>query len=212
MTRSRGTPAQEIDSEPGRTLKQKLKEKQNQSNPKFQEDMAYLEGTLDEQALRPRRTMEDFDSQKPNTNRTSIITLSIQANNFEFKPQLLIMLQTHYQFNGLANEDPNDHLERFLDLCATFKYNGMSDDVARLGLFKFTLGRRAKIWLNALPAGSIATWEDLPKKFLGKYFPPAKTIKLRNEILQFLQEPEEHLSEAWERFNGLLKKDAQITR
>ncbi|KAG9458486.1 hypothetical protein H6P81_002994 [Aristolochia fimbriata] len=178
MTRSQGTPAQEIDSEPERTLRQKLKEKQNQSNPKFQEDMENIEGIQDEQALGPRRTMEDFVTQNPNTNRTSIITPSIQANNFEFKPQFLLMLQTHYLFSGLANEDPNDHLEIFLDLCATLKYN----------------------------AGSIATWEDLRKKFLGKYFPPAKTIKLRNEILQFLQEPEENLSEAWERFNGLLKR------
>ncbi|KAG9453915.1 hypothetical protein H6P81_006819 [Aristolochia fimbriata] len=172
----------------------------------FQEDMENIEGTHDEQALRPRRTMEDVVTQSPNTSKTSIITPSIQANNFDFKPQLLLMLQTHYQFSGLANEDPNDHLERFLDLCATFKYNGVSDDAARLRLFKFTLGGRAKTWLNTLPAGSITTWEDIQKKFLGKYFPPAKTIKLRNEILQFLQEPEEHLSEAWERFNGLLKK------
>ncbi|KAG9450268.1 hypothetical protein H6P81_010233 [Aristolochia fimbriata] len=178
MTRSRGTPAQEIYSEPERTLRQKLKEKQNQSNPKFQEDMEHIEGTLDEQALRPRRTMDDFVTQSPNTNRTSIITPSIQANNFDFKPQLLLMLETHYQFSGLANEDPNDHLERFLDLCATFKYNGVSDDAARLRLFKFTLGGRAKTWLKTLPAGSIATWEDLQKKFL----------------------------EAWERFNGLLKR------
>ncbi|KAG9444864.1 hypothetical protein H6P81_016204 [Aristolochia fimbriata] len=168
--------------------------------------MENIEGIQDEQALGPRRTMEDFVTQNPNTNRTSIITPSIQANNFEFKPQLILMLQTHYLFSGLANEDPNDHLERFLDLCATFKYNGMPDDAARLRLFKFTLGGRAKTWLNTLPAGSIATWEDLRKKFLGKYFPPAKTMKLRNEILQFLQEPEEHLSEAWERFNGLLKR------
>ncbi|KAG9444943.1 hypothetical protein H6P81_016283 [Aristolochia fimbriata] len=206
MTRSRGTQAQEIDSGPERTLRQRLKENQNQSNPREQEEMEPIEGANDDQAFRPRRTMEDFVTQSPNTNRTSIITPSIQANNFDFKPQLLLMLQTHYQFNGLANEDPNDHLERFLDLCATFKYNGVSDDAARLRLFKFTLGGRAKTWLNTLPAGSIATWEDLQKKFLGKYFPPAKTIKLRNEIFQFSQESEEHLSEAWERFNGLLKR------
>ncbi|KAG9458301.1 hypothetical protein H6P81_002809 [Aristolochia fimbriata] len=206
MTRSRGNPSQEIDSKPERTLRQRLKENQNQSTPKDQEAMENIEGTLDEQALRPRRTMEDFVTQSPNTNKTSIITPTIQANNFDFKPQLLLMLQTLYQFSGLDNEDPNDHLERFLNLCDTFKYNGVSVDAARLRLFKFTLGGRAKTWLNTLPAGSIATWEDLQKKFLGKYFPPAKTIKLRNEIFHFLQEPEEYLSEAWERFNGLLKR------
>ncbi|KAG9458936.1 hypothetical protein H6P81_003444 [Aristolochia fimbriata] len=111
MTRSRGNPSQEIDSEPERTLRQRLKKNQNQSTPKDQEAMENIEGTLDEQALRPRRTMEDFVTQSPNTNRTSIITPTIQANNFVFKPQLLLMLQTHYQFSGLANEDPNDHLK-----------------------------------------------------------------------------------------------------
>ncbi|KAG9442257.1 hypothetical protein H6P81_018111 [Aristolochia fimbriata] len=206
ITRSRVESPQEIDPERERALRQRLKENQNQSTPKDQEDMENIEGTHEEQAQRPRRTMEDYVTQSPNTNRTSIITPTVQVNNFDLKPQLIVMLQTHYQFSGLANEDPNDHLERFLDLCATFKYNGVSDDAARLRLFKFTLAGRAKTWLNTLPAGSIATWEDLQKKFLGKYFPPANTIKLRNEIFQFMQEQEEHLSEAWERFNGLLKR------
>ncbi|KAG9450567.1 hypothetical protein H6P81_010532 [Aristolochia fimbriata] len=116
------------------------------------------------------------------------------------------MLQNHYQFSGLANGDPNEHLERFLDLCATFMYNGVLDDAIRLRLFKFTLAGRAKTWLNTLPASSIVTWKDLQKKFLGKYFPPGKTIKLRNKISQFVQELEERLSEAWERINGLLKR------
>ncbi|KAG9439984.1 hypothetical protein H6P81_020149 [Aristolochia fimbriata] len=130
----------------------------------------------------------------------------LEAKNQEGELSELFLDEQIYQISGLANEDPNDHLERFLDLCATFKYNGVSDDAVRLRLFKFTLAGRAKTWMNTLPAGSIATWEDLQKKLLGKYFPPAKTFKLRNEIFQFMQEPEEHLSEARVRFNGLLKR------
>ncbi|KAG9450694.1 hypothetical protein H6P81_010659 [Aristolochia fimbriata] len=150
-TKSRVDTPQEIDPEPERALRQRLKENQNQSTPKEQEDMENLEGTLEEQRL--KRTIEDYVTQSPNTNKTSIITPTVQANNFDFKPQLLVMLQTHYLFNGLTNEDPNDHLERFLDLCATFKYNGVSDDAARLRLFKFTLAGRAKTWLDELRHG-----------------------------------------------------------
>ncbi|KAG9450205.1 hypothetical protein H6P81_010170 [Aristolochia fimbriata] len=137
--------------------------------------MANMEGTHEAQAQRPKRTMEDYVTESPNTNRTSIITPTIQANNFDLKPQLIVMLQTHYQFSRLANEDPNDHLESFLDLCATFKYNGVSDDAVRLRLIKFTLAGRAKTWLNTLPAGSIATWEELQKKILGKMDPYSNT-------------------------------------
>ena len=37
----------------------------------------------------------------------------IQANNFELKPTLITMVQRH-QFTGHPNEDPNEHLGRFL--------------------------------------------------------------------------------------------------
>ncbi|KAG9444861.1 hypothetical protein H6P81_016201 [Aristolochia fimbriata] len=160
MTRSRVEPSQEIDPEPERTLRKTLKENQNQNSPKDEEDMENSEGTREEQAPNPRRTMEDYVTQSPNTHKTCIINPTIRANNFDIKPQIISMLQNHYQFSGLVNEDPNEHLERFLDLCATFKYNGVSDDAIRLRLFKFTLAGRAKTWLNTLPAGSIVTWED----------------------------------------------------
>nr|GFC55202.1 reverse transcriptase domain-containing protein [Tanacetum cinerariifolium] len=36
--------------------------------------------------------------------------------------------------------------------------------------------------------------------FLGKYFPPSMVTKLRNEITNFCQHPDESLFEAWERY------------
>ncbi|GKF65729.1 reverse transcriptase domain-containing protein, partial [Tanacetum coccineum] len=36
--------------------------------------------------------------------------------------------------------------------------------------------------------------------FLGKYFPPSMVTKLRNEITNFRQRPDESLFEAWERY------------
>ena len=70
---------------------------------------------------------------------------------------MLQMIQTSVQFNGLPHEDPNAHIANFIEICDTFKYNGVSDDAVRLRLFPFSLKDRAKNWLNSLPGGSITT-------------------------------------------------------
>ncbi|KAG9453691.1 hypothetical protein H6P81_006595 [Aristolochia fimbriata] len=103
-------------------------------------------------------------------------------------------------------EDPNEHIERFLELCDTFKFEDVTNEAVWLRLFPFTLRDRAKSWLSTLQPDSIRTWDELQKKFLGKYFPPAKTIKLRNAISNFMQEHDEQLFEAWERYKELLRK------
>ncbi|GJY59176.1 hypothetical protein Tco_0866713 [Tanacetum coccineum] len=41
----------------------------------------------------------------------------------------------------------------------------------------------------------------MAKKFLRKYFPPSMVTKLRNDITNFCQEPDESLFKAWERYN-----------
>ncbi|KAG9458452.1 hypothetical protein H6P81_002960 [Aristolochia fimbriata] len=116
------------------------------------------------------------------------------------------MIQNSYQFGVLSNEDPNKHIERFLQLCDSFKFEDDTNEAVWLRLFPFTLRDRAKSWYYTLPPDSIRTWEELQKKFLGKYFPPAKTIKLRNAISNFMQEHDEQLFEAWERLKELLRK------
>nr|GFB60594.1 zinc finger, CCHC-type [Tanacetum cinerariifolium] len=54
--------------------------------------------------------------------------------------------------------------------------------------------------------GSITTWEDLTTHFLAQFFPPGRTVKLRNDILMFQQHHGESLSEAKTRFKDLLQK------
>nr|GEU41587.1 reverse transcriptase domain-containing protein [Tanacetum cinerariifolium] len=49
-----------------------------------------------------------------------------------------------------------------------------------------------------LPMNSINTFEQMAKIFLEKYFPPSMVTKLRNEITNFCQRPDESLFEAWE--------------
>ena len=50
------------------------------------------------------------------------------------------------------------------------------------------------------------TWEEVVEKFLKKYFPESKTAKGKVAMSSFHQFPDESLSEALERFCGLLQK------
>nr|GEX90911.1 hypothetical protein [Tanacetum cinerariifolium] len=64
----------------------------------------------------------------------------------------------------------------------------------------------AQTWLDKEPPHSILTWEDLVSKFINQFFPPSKTTYLRNEIINFLQKPNETFKEACERFKNLLRQ------
>ncbi|KAK5772600.1 hypothetical protein PVK06_048890 [Gossypium arboreum] len=142
-------------------------------------------------------TMYDYAKPSLTGTESSIVRHTIAANNFELNPNTIQMIQQFVQFDGLQDKDPNTHLANFLEFCDTFKINGASDDAIRPRLFSFSLRNKAKQWLNSLPRGSITTWEQMTKKFLLKYFSPAKTTKLRNDISSFVQMDLETLYDAW---------------
>jgi len=68
------------------------------------------------------------------------------------------------------------------------------------------LAREAKRWLHSFKGNSLKTWEEVVEKFLKKYFPESKTAKGKAAISSFHQFLDESLSEALERFRGLLRR------
>ncbi|KAL1127062.1 hypothetical protein V6Z11_A13G153800 [Gossypium hirsutum] len=152
------------------------------------------------------RTMYDYAKPSLTGTESSIVRPAVAANTFELKPNTIQMIQQFVQFNGLQDKDPNAHLANFLELCDTFKINGVSDDAICLRLFPFSLRNKAKQWLNSLPRKSITTWEQMTEKFLLKNFPPAKIAKLCNDISSFVQMDLETLYDAWERYKDLLRR------
>ncbi|XP_073138503.1 uncharacterized protein [Henckelia pumila] len=152
------------------------------------------------------RSMMDLALPNIEGARPSIIRPTVAANHFEIKPAILQMVQNTLQFGGSVIDEPYVHLTNFLEICDTFKIQGVSDDAIRLRLFPFSLRDKAKAWLTNLPAGSIITWDDLAKAFLTKYFPPSKSMKLRADITNFSQGEQETFYEAWERYKDLLRR------
>ena len=76
------------------------------------------------------------------------------------------------------------------------KYKEVDGDIVKLRLFPFSLRGRAKEWLLSLPKNNIDSWTKCKDAFIGIYYPPAKIIKLRSNIMNFRQNDTEHVCNA----------------
>nr|GEU42177.1 reverse transcriptase domain-containing protein [Tanacetum cinerariifolium] len=133
----------------------------------------------------------------------AIIVPPINANNFELKQTLINLVQSN-QFTG--RQDPHNHLQFLNKVTSTFRHPEVPNTTIKLLLSPFSLEGEARTWLDKEPPRSILTWEDLVSKFINQFFPPSKTTYLRNEITNFLQNPNETFNEAWECFKDLLRQ------
>nr|GEV96234.1 reverse transcriptase domain-containing protein [Tanacetum cinerariifolium] len=146
------------------------------------------------------QTMEELYQPSLNGRGGRITPIDIQATNFGLKNDMIQQVQHSCQFHGLPGDDANKHLNKFLHVTQSIKVNGVIDDTLRLYLFPHSLTHHATAWFDRLPRNSIKKFEQMAKMFLGKYFPPSMVTKLRNEITNFCQRPNESLFEAWERY------------
>ena len=113
---------------------------------------------LNNMAQPERRILGDFAMPDILGSFGGIVAPATANNNFEIKPSVIHMVQNN-QFEGLQREDPYDHILTFLNVCATFKINGLTDDAIRLRLFRFLIRDKAQLWLVSLRNESITTWD-----------------------------------------------------
>ncbi|XP_010525580.1 PREDICTED: uncharacterized protein LOC104803350 [Tarenaya hassleriana] len=146
--------------------------------------------------LKTREPMEASGDPKYIQQLSCIRRPDIDRNNFEFQLEFINMLSSS-AFRGRTNEDPIPHLTRFKLLCkSVMTVRGVTDESLMLMAFPFSLMDTALEWLYILPPDSIFSWEQQ------RFFPASKTQLAKQQINSFLQELDESLCEAWDRFQG----------
>src|SRR3954463_12230630 len=123
---------------------------------------------------------------------TPIAPLATSAPSYEIIPALLNLVMKEH-FSG-AGEDAALHLYNFVELCDMQKYKEVDGDIVKLKLFPFSLRGRDKEWMQSLPKNSIDSWDKCKDAFIGKYYPPAKIIQLRSNLMNFRQLDNEHVA------------------
>ena len=85
------------------------------------------------------------------------------------------------------------------------KKKDVDNDIVKLKLFPFSLRDRAKTWFSSLPENSIDSWNKCKDTLFPSFFPPAKIVSLRNDIMNFKQLDHEHVGQAWERMKLMIR-------
>jgi len=154
-----------VRSEPNANL-------ENEPEPKLELGNVAQERTLSDVFYPPRTALP-----------SCFVMLDLAQNvTFELKPHYTQMLP---KFTGL--EDAYLFLRELKEVCSMMHFPIIPIDIVRTKLNPFALKDSAKRWMYSLAANSVTSWKDFIRLFLRKYFPNAKTVKLRNEINQFVQ-------------------------
>jgi hypothetical protein len=151
--------------------------------------------------LQPKRKIELWT---PDLIDLPIINLQDVGRPFRMKVSTIRMVQ-HSPFTG--KEDPNLHLQAFVQLCHTFDEDGVTQDQMRARHFLFSLLGKALRWFHTLPAELKQDWEALTRNLVKDFFLPTKTLSLRNKIDTFSQFPTEIIAEALECFNEYMRAE-----
>jgi hypothetical protein len=176
----------------------KWEDKGSKESPKNPPPQSPRENRLPPMGEQPPQERKIEELCTPDFIDLPILNLEEIGRPFEIKTSTIRMVQ-HSAFTG--KEDPNLHLQAFIQLCHTFNMDGVTQDQMRTRLFPFSLHGKALQWFHSQLVETVQNWNELMKAFMKEYYSPVKTQSLRNKIATFAQYPTETISEAFERFN-----------
>ena len=159
-----------------------------------------LEGIANQECsaeiLKEHDTMENLWNSFIHNKYSAIKPPAVDANDFELKPALIIMVQQN-QFAGHPTENPSEHLGRFLRIADSNKMSGVKSEVIQLQLFPFSFRDMGMTWFNSLPLESVNTWEELMRAYFNKFYIPFLQSKQGKDILDSKHGGDEDRHLAW---------------
>ena len=135
----------------------------------------------------------------------SAIKINDKYYEFNIKPEFIERVEKS-KFYGREDEFPFDHIADLHDLSVLFGKDEINQRYYFLKLFPFSFGGSAKTWYNCLEPGCITSKEECLRMFFDKYFPANKIHALTLEISNFSQKEKEDLSQAWGRYDKMVRK------
>ncbi|KAJ1700940.1 hypothetical protein LUZ63_000719 [Rhynchospora breviuscula] len=166
------------------------------------EDEKSNHNSKDEEDDDQNMTLGEFRAPNAKDVGGHVVIPGIKANNMQIAPNHVTLVQQN-PFYGDDKDDPNAHLQTFIDCTKLIKFNGVPQQAIRLLLFHFSLKDRAQKWYKTLKNGSIRSWNQMAQTFLDRYFPADRSDAIRRELNNFAQKEEESMRDAWERFRDL---------
>ncbi|KAL0408280.1 UNVERIFIED_CONTAM: hypothetical protein Sradi_1762400 [Sesamum radiatum] len=125
-----------------------------------EEQLVIFEPTMEAMGAVERPMMENSFPTADGTT-SSIVKPAVEANNFEIKPAIIQIIRSSVQLSGLPDEDPNKHLVNFLEICDTFRFNGLDRESL------YDTWERFKSMLRKCPHHELPVWRQVQTFYNG---------------------------------------------